>query len=73
MKAVVFAYHDMGCAGIQSLLDSGYESPLFSPIRITLAKTISLARLRVLLLNKVSRCGHLKMLTTRCGLNAFAT
>ena len=25
MKAVVFAYHDMGCAGIQSLLDSGYE------------------------------------------------
>lgn len=25
MKAVVFAYHDMGCAGIQSLLDSGYD------------------------------------------------
>ena len=25
MKAVVFAYHDMGCAGIQALLDSGYD------------------------------------------------
>ncbi|MDF7679742.1 bifunctional UDP-4-amino-4-deoxy-L-arabinose formyltransferase/UDP-glucuronic acid oxidase ArnA [Enterobacteriaceae bacterium ESL0689] len=25
MKAVVFAYHDMGCAGIQSLLECGYE------------------------------------------------
>ncbi|VUS42452.1 bifunctional UDP-4-amino-4-deoxy-L-arabinose formyltransferase/UDP-glucuronic acid oxidase ArnA [Klebsiella spallanzanii] len=25
MKAVVFAYHDMGCAGIQSLLDDGYD------------------------------------------------
>jgi UDP-4-amino-4-deoxy-L-arabinose formyltransferase/UDP-glucuronic acid dehydrogenase (UDP-4-keto-hexauronic acid decarboxylating) len=25
MKTVVFAYHDMGCAGIQSLLDAGYD------------------------------------------------
>ncbi|KNC88357.1 bifunctional UDP-4-amino-4-deoxy-L-arabinose formyltransferase/UDP-glucuronic acid oxidase ArnA [Trabulsiella odontotermitis] len=25
MKAVVFAYHDMGCAGIQALLDAGYD------------------------------------------------
>ncbi|WP_166367178.1 bifunctional UDP-4-amino-4-deoxy-L-arabinose formyltransferase/UDP-glucuronic acid oxidase ArnA [Pseudomonas akapageensis] len=24
-KAVVFAYHDIGCTGIQSLLDAGYE------------------------------------------------
>lgn len=24
MKAVVFAYHDMGCTGIQALLDAGY-------------------------------------------------
>ncbi len=24
-KAVVFAYHDIGCAGIETLLDSGYE------------------------------------------------
>ena len=24
-KAVVFAYHDIGCAGIEALLDSGYE------------------------------------------------
>ncbi|RFU89893.1 MULTISPECIES: bifunctional UDP-4-amino-4-deoxy-L-arabinose formyltransferase/UDP-glucuronic acid oxidase ArnA [Citrobacter] len=25
MKAVVFAYHDMGCQGIQALLDAGYD------------------------------------------------
>lgn len=25
MKAVVFAYHDMGCLGIQALLDAGYD------------------------------------------------
>ena len=25
MKAVVFAYHDMGCQGIQALMDAGYE------------------------------------------------
>ncbi|MDN8599411.1 bifunctional UDP-4-amino-4-deoxy-L-arabinose formyltransferase/UDP-glucuronic acid oxidase ArnA [Citrobacter sp. S2-9] len=25
MKAVVFAYHDMGCQGIEALLDAGYE------------------------------------------------
>ncbi|HCC3327932.1 TPA: bifunctional UDP-4-amino-4-deoxy-L-arabinose formyltransferase/UDP-glucuronic acid oxidase ArnA [Salmonella enterica] len=25
MKAVVFAYHDMGCKGIQSLRDAGYD------------------------------------------------
>ncbi|MGX9742731.1 bifunctional UDP-4-amino-4-deoxy-L-arabinose formyltransferase/UDP-glucuronic acid oxidase ArnA [Pseudocitrobacter corydidari] len=25
MKAVVFAYHDMGCTGVQALLDAGYD------------------------------------------------
>ncbi|MTH47201.1 bifunctional UDP-4-amino-4-deoxy-L-arabinose formyltransferase/UDP-glucuronic acid oxidase ArnA [Intestinirhabdus alba] len=25
MKAIVFAYHDMGCTGIHSLLEAGYE------------------------------------------------
>lgn len=25
MKAVVFAYHDMGCQGIEALLDAGYD------------------------------------------------
>ncbi|MGI4836708.1 MAG: bifunctional UDP-4-amino-4-deoxy-L-arabinose formyltransferase/UDP-glucuronic acid oxidase ArnA [Janthinobacterium lividum] len=25
LKAVVFAYHDIGCAGIQALLDAGYD------------------------------------------------
>jgi len=25
MKTVVFAYHDMGCVGINALLNAGYE------------------------------------------------
>ena len=25
MKTVVFAYHDMGCLGIEALLSAGYE------------------------------------------------
>lgn len=25
MKAVVFAYHDMGCSGTQALLDAGFD------------------------------------------------
>lgn len=25
MKAIVFAYHDMGCQGVEALLDAGYE------------------------------------------------
>ena len=25
MKTVVFAYHDMGCLGIEALLAAGYE------------------------------------------------
>ncbi|MGY5954983.1 bifunctional UDP-4-amino-4-deoxy-L-arabinose formyltransferase/UDP-glucuronic acid oxidase ArnA [Kosakonia sp. BK9b] len=25
MKAVVFAYHDMGCVGVQALIDAGFE------------------------------------------------
>ena len=32
MKAVVFAYHDMGCQGVQALLDAGYEiAAIFTP------------------------------------------
>lgn len=61
MKAVVFAYHDMGCAGIQSLLDAGYDIAAILPIRITTAKTISLAPWRVSPLSKASRYGRRKM------------
>ncbi len=25
MKAIVFAYHDMGCVGVEALIDAGYE------------------------------------------------
>lgn len=42
MKAVVFAYHDMGCAGIQSLLDAGYDIAAIFTHPDNLAKTNSL-------------------------------
>ena len=57
MKAVVFAYHDMGCTGIQALLDAGYD--------------IEAVPLPVWRLNKELLSMPLKMLTTRCGLTAF--
>ena len=44
MKAVVFAYHDMGCAGIQSLLDSGYEIAAIFTHPDNPGETISLVR-----------------------------
>lgn len=61
MKAVVFAYHDMGCAGIQSLLDAGYDIAAIFTHPDNLAKTISLALWRALPRNKVFRYGRRKM------------
>ncbi len=46
MKAVVFAYHDMGCTGIQSCWTPGDIAAIFTH-PITLAKTISLAPWRL--------------------------
>ncbi len=60
MKAVVFAYHDMGCTGIQVCWTPGMISLLFSPTRITLAKTISLAPWRALPPSRAFRCGRRK-------------
>lgn len=34
MKTVVFAYHDMGCLGIEALLAAGYEISAILPIPI---------------------------------------
>lgn len=34
MKTVVFAYHDMGCLGIEALLAAGYEISAILPILI---------------------------------------
>ena len=36
MKAVVFAYHDMGCTGTQALLEAGYDiAAIFTPVSYT--------------------------------------
>ncbi len=35
MKTVVFAYHDMGCLGIEALLAAGYEiSAIFTQVML---------------------------------------
>lgn len=60
MKAVVFAYHDMGCTGIRALLDAGYDIAAIFTHRITTAKTISLAPWRALPPSRAFRCGRRK-------------
>lgn len=39
MKAVVFAYHDMGCLGVQAVLDAGYDIAAILRMRIIREKT----------------------------------
>ena len=34
MKAVVFAYHDMGCTGIQALLDAGIIKKVLDGVKV---------------------------------------
>ena len=29
MKAIVFAYHDIGCAGLKALTEAGYDVQVF--------------------------------------------
>lgn len=40
MKTVVFAYHDMGCLGIEALLSAGYEISAILPILIIPVKSL---------------------------------
>lgn len=40
MKTVVFAYHDMGCLGIEALLAAGYEISAILPIPIIPVKSL---------------------------------
>jgi len=47
MKAVVFAYHDMGCTGTLALLEAGYDIGQSLPIRTRLEKTTFSAQWRV--------------------------
>ena len=44
MKVVVFAYHDIGCTGIEALLEAGYEIRPSSPTPTIRARTASSAR-----------------------------
>lgn len=45
MKTVVFAYHDMGCLGIEALLAAGYEISAILPILIIPVKKPFMVRL----------------------------
>ena len=56
MKAVVFAYHDMGCTGTLALLEAGYDIAAIFTHRIPQARTTSLALWHVSPPNAKSRC-----------------
>ncbi|SQC07797.1 Polymyxin resistance protein ArnA_DH [Klebsiella pneumoniae] len=61
MKAVVFAYHDMGCTGIQSLLDAGYDiAAIFTHPDNPGEKPFLWLRWRALPPSRVFRCGPRK-------------
>lgn len=60
MKAVVFAYHDMGCTGIQSLLDAGYDIAAIFTHPDNPGRKPFLAPWRALPPSRVFRCGPRK-------------
>ncbi|STV40730.1 Polymyxin resistance protein ArnA_DH [Klebsiella pneumoniae] len=60
MKAVVFAYHDMGCTGIQSLLDAGYDIAAIFTHPDNPGENHFLAPWRALPPSRVFRCGRRK-------------
>ena len=70
MKAVVFAYHDMGCAGLLALLEAGYDiAAIFTHPDATGEN--NLAPWRVLPPSAASRSTRRTISTTRCGWIAF--
>lgn len=70
MKAIVFAYHDIGCVGLQALVDAGYDVQAVFTHTDSRMRTNSFLPLRVRVLNWICRFMRLKMLTIRCGSTA---
>ncbi len=66
-KAVVFAYHDIGCVGLQALLDAGYEiAAVFTHADDPKEKTFS-ALWRRCAPGTALRCMPPRTRITRCG------
>lgn len=72
MKAVVFAYHDMGCTGTQALLEAGYDIAAIFTHPDTAGENNFSAPWRVSPPSAVSRFMRQTTSTTRCGWSASA-
>ena len=72
MKAVVFAYHDMGCAGTLALLEAGYDIAAIFTHPDAAGRITSSAPWRVSPPSAVFRCMPRTTSTTRCGWIASA-
>ena len=73
LKAVVFAYHDIGCTGIEALLNAGYDiAAVFTHADDPSENNFygSVANCAPV---KAFRYTLRKMLTTHCGSSAFAS
>lgn len=71
MKTVVFAYHDMGCLGIEALLAAGYEISAILPILIIPVKKPFMVRWLVWRRKEAFRFMRRITLIIRCGWNAL--
>ncbi len=67
MKTIVFAYHDMGCAGINALLKAGFTISAIYTHADTASENHFLAQWRELRLKIQSRFMLRMRLTIRCG------
>lgn len=72
MKAVVFAYHDMGCTGIQALLDAGYDIEAIFTHPDNAGENNFFGSVARLAAEQGLPFMLRKMLITRCGLTVFA-
>ncbi len=71
MKTVVFAYHDMGCLGIEALLAAGYEISAILPILIIPVKKPFMVRLPDWQRKEAFQFMRRITLIIRCGWNAL--
>lgn len=72
MKAVVFAYHDIGCTGLRALAQAGYQIAAIFTHTDDAAENHFLLRSHALPHSLAFRCMHQRMLITRYGLTASA-
>ena len=72
MKAVVFAYHDMGCTGTQALLEAGYDIAAIFTHPDTAGENNFFGSVARIAAERVFRFMRQTTSTTRCGWSASA-